>query len=98
MDQLTSEEKPDLLANGVFVYADPSDQIYYGIGKFAVDDGIGFLGEDFEVGPGLRFQVYLVPAENPRAFSRVKTRCSSTSVVSAHARAAKNTKYFLRLI
>ena len=30
MDQLTSEEKSGLAANGTFVHADPSDPIHFG--------------------------------------------------------------------
>jgi len=52
MDQLTSEEKSGLAANGTFVHADPSDPIHYGKGKVSVYDRVVFLDKDFEVGPG----------------------------------------------
>ena len=76
MDQLTSEEKSGLAANGTFVHADPSDPIHFGKGKVSVYDRVVFLDKDFEVGPGPKFHVYLVPAEKIRESSQVKnTMC-----------------------
>jgi hypothetical protein len=72
MDQLTSEEKSGLAANSTFVHADPSDPIHYGKGKVSVYDRVVFLDKDFEVGPGPKFHVYLVPAERIRESSQVK--------------------------
>jgi hypothetical protein len=72
MDQLTSEEKSGLAANSTFVHADPSDPIHYGKGKVSVYDRVVFLDKDFEVGPGPKFHVYLVPAEKIRESSQVK--------------------------
>lgn len=71
MDELTSEEKSGLAATGNFVHADPSDPIHYGKGKVSVYDRVVFLGQDFEVGPGPKYHVYLVPAEKVRNSGQV---------------------------
>jgi len=50
-----------VLARGSFVHANPSDPIHYGKGKVTVYDGLLYLEPDFEVGPGPKYHVYLVP-------------------------------------
>jgi hypothetical protein len=50
-----------LLARGTFVHANPSDPIHYGKGRVTVYEGLLHLEPDFEVGPGPKFHVYLVP-------------------------------------
>jgi hypothetical protein len=72
MDRLTVAEKSGLAANGSFIHADPSDPIHYGKGKVSVYDRVVFLEADFEVGPGPKFHVYLVPAEKIRDSAQVK--------------------------
>ena len=49
------------MARGTFVHANPSDPIHYGKGRVTVYDGLLHLEPDFEVGPGPKFHVYLVP-------------------------------------
>jgi hypothetical protein len=49
------------VAAGVFVHADSGDPIHYGKGKVTVYQGLVHLESDFEVGPGPKFHVYLVP-------------------------------------
>jgi Electron transfer DM13 len=71
MDRLTSVEASKLVATGRFIHADPSDPIHYGKGGISVYEGVVFLEEDFEVGPGPAFHVYLVPKANIRALSEV---------------------------
>ena len=61
MEQLTAAEKTTLLAKGVFIQANPSDPIHYGKGVVRVYEKTLFLDENFEVGPGPAFHVYLVP-------------------------------------
>ena len=51
-------------ARGTFVHANPSDPIHYGQGRMTVYDGLVFLESDFEVGPGPKFHVYLVPEKS----------------------------------
>jgi hypothetical protein len=50
-----------VLARGRFIHANPSDFIHYGKGRVTVYDGLLHLESDFEVGPGPKFHVYLVP-------------------------------------
>jgi electron transfer DM13 len=48
-------------ARGAFVHANPSDPIHYGKGRVTIYEGLLHLESDFEVGPGPKFHVYLVP-------------------------------------
>lgn len=60
-EQVDSRAQRRLVANGNFIHANPSDPIHYGKGKVTVYDSLVFLEADFEVGPGPKFHVYLVP-------------------------------------
>ena len=51
-----------ILARGEFIHADPSDPIHYGKGRMTVYENVLHLEADFEVGPGPKFHVYLVPS------------------------------------
>ena len=51
-----------LVASGNFIHANPSDPIHFGKGRVSVYDDVVHIGENFEVGPGPKFHVYLVPA------------------------------------
>lgn len=53
-----------LVARGSFIHANPSDPIHYGKGNVKAFDNLVFLESDFEVGPGPKFHVYLVPDAN----------------------------------
>ncbi len=53
-----------LLARGEFIHANPSDPIHYGKGRVTIYDGVLHLEPDFEVGPGPKFHVYLVPEKS----------------------------------
>ena len=50
-----------VVATGSFIHADPDDPIHYGKGSVTVFEDTVLLGADFEVGPGPKFHVYLVP-------------------------------------
>jgi hypothetical protein len=50
-----------VVASGSFIHANPSDPIHYGRGKVTVYADLVHLESDFEVGPGPKFHVYLVP-------------------------------------
>jgi hypothetical protein len=52
------------VANGAFIHANPGDPIHYGKGKVTVYRDLVHLEGDFEVGPGPKFHVYLVPETN----------------------------------
>ena len=61
-DQLTeADRKSVVVAEGTFIHANPSDPIHWGKGSVTVRRDSVFLGGDFEVGPGPKFHVYLVP-------------------------------------
>ncbi len=72
-EQLTEVDRRDaVVAQGTFIHANPSDPIHYGKGSATVRNGTVFLGEDFEVGPGPKFHVYLVPRAMIRTSSDLK--------------------------
>ena len=50
-----------VLARGTFVHPNPSDPIHYGKGRVTIYEGLLHLEPDFEVGPGPKYHVYLVP-------------------------------------
>ncbi|MCZ6863887.1 MAG: DM13 domain-containing protein [Alphaproteobacteria bacterium] len=61
-----------VIARGIFIHADPDDPIHYGKGKVTVHAKILRLEQDFEVGPGPKFHVYLVPKATIRKSADVK--------------------------
>jgi hypothetical protein len=65
-ETLTEAEKTRVVAEGTFIHANPSDPVHYGKGAVTVYEQVVFLGEDFEVGPGPAYKVYLVPKEMVR--------------------------------
>jgi hypothetical protein len=78
--EVASEQLPpaarEKLASGTFRHANPSDPVHWGKGTVTLyrqADGatLVHLGDDFEVGPGPRFHVYLVeaaPIDDARGF------------------------------
>jgi hypothetical protein len=72
MERLTVSEQTAVVARGTFVHANPSDPVHYGKGGVTVYEKTVFLGEDFEVGPGPKFHVYLVPKQKIRSSGDVK--------------------------
>lgn len=66
-DIVAHEPVPDapsraLVASGRFIHANPSDPIHRGQGGVKVYQDLLHLESDFEVGPGPKYHVYLVPA------------------------------------
>ena len=59
------------VANGTFIHANPADPIHWGRGKVSVYESAVFLESDFEVGPGPKYHVYLVPAATVRSEEQV---------------------------
>ena len=51
----------EVVARGEFIHANPSDPIHYGRGQASVYADLVHLETDFEVGPGPKYHVYLVP-------------------------------------
>ena len=70
-ETLSRDETGALVAKGEFIHADPNDPVHYGKGAVSVYPNTVFLGEDFEVGPGPDFHVYLVPKADIRSSSDV---------------------------
>jgi hypothetical protein len=60
-ERLADPGSRSVVAQGRFVHANPDDPIHYGRGGVTVYDGVVHLHDDFEVGPGPAFHVYLVP-------------------------------------
>jgi hypothetical protein len=60
-ERLTESDRSALVATGNFIHANPSDPVHYGSGKVSVYERTVFLEPDFEVGPGPKYHVYLVP-------------------------------------
>jgi Electron transfer DM13 len=63
-DQVDNPAGRKLVASGTFIHANPGDPIHYGRGKVSVFQDLLHLENDFEVGPGPKFHVYLVPEQN----------------------------------
>ena len=66
MDALGEKERKKVVATGEFLHANPADPIHYGRGRVTVTPRTVFLEDDFEVGPGPAFHVYLVPKKEVR--------------------------------
>lgn len=62
-EKVENAETKNVIATGKFIHANPSDPIHYGRGSVTVYDDVVHLSSDFEVGPGPKFHVYLVPLE-----------------------------------
>jgi hypothetical protein len=65
-EALTEADRSRLVATGTFIHANTSDPIHYGSGKVSVYERAVFLEQDFDVGPGPAFHVYLVPKASIR--------------------------------
>jgi hypothetical protein len=61
VEQPAGLEQRKVLARGTFIHPNPSDPIHYGKGRVTVYEGLLYLEPDFEVGPGPKYHVYLVP-------------------------------------
>ena len=72
MESLAVAEDTAVVARGEFIHANPSDPIHYGSGRVTVYERNLFVESNFEVGPGPRFHVYLVPKRMIRSSSDVK--------------------------
>ncbi len=60
-DKVADRATKMVVANGRFIHANPSDPIHHGKGGVTVYRDLVHLEADFEVGPGPKFHVYLVP-------------------------------------
>lgn len=67
VEQLTeTDRRGRIVAEGTFIHANKSDPVHWGKGGVTVRQDSVFLGEDFEVGPGPKYHVYLVPKASIR--------------------------------
>ena len=71
-EELVGAEDKTVVATGAFIHANPSDPIHYGSGSVTVYDDTVHLGKEFEVGPGPKFHVYLVPNPEVREAADVE--------------------------
>ncbi|MGQ2901702.1 DM13 domain-containing protein [Neoaquamicrobium sediminum] len=71
-ETLQASNDSRLVAKGTFIHANPSDPIHYGSGGVSVYSDTVFLNEDFEVGPGPKYHVYLVPKASIRSSADVE--------------------------
>ena len=60
-EPLVGKTEREVVANATFIHANPADPIHYGRGTATLYDDLVRLEADFEVGPGPKFHVYLVP-------------------------------------
>ncbi len=72
MEEIADADSRSVVATGMFIHADPSDPIHHGQAAVTLYDGVLHLESDFEVGPGPKFHVYLVPHDEVRAASDVE--------------------------
>jgi len=61
-----------IAATGTFIHANPSNPLHYGKGKVTVYQDLVHLENDFEVGPGPKYHVYLVPEKNVTPMTNVE--------------------------
>jgi hypothetical protein len=61
MEKVPDDSNRTPSATGKFMHANPSDPIHWGKGGVRVYPDLLHLEPDFEVGPGPKFHVYLVP-------------------------------------
>jgi len=66
-ERLSEADRSALVATGNFIHANPSDPVHWGRGRVSVYEKTVFLEPDFEVGPGPKYHVYLVPKAGVRA-------------------------------
>ncbi len=71
-EQLSDAERAAPVASGGFIHANPSDPVHWGKGKVGLYERAVFLETDFEVGPGPKYHVYLVPNAKVRREADVK--------------------------
>jgi hypothetical protein len=72
-DRLTEADRvAPIFAVGTFIHANPGDPIHWGRGSVTVRKDSVFLETDFEVGPGPKYHVYLVPKAPVRASSDLR--------------------------
>ena len=69
---VTDIENKKLFAKGNFIHANPTDPVHYGSGEVSVYDDLLHLEQNFNVGPGPKYHVYLVPQAHITPDTRVQ--------------------------
>ena len=90
-EEVVGAETKQIIAAGAFIHANPSDPIHYGSGAVTVYDDTVRLEQDFEVGPGPKYHVYLVPSDDVTSSSVVQ---NSMFVDLGRLRAFKGSQNF----
>ena len=67
-----SDRNRNLIATGTFIQADPADPMVYGSGGVSLYENLVRLGQDFEVAPGPKYHLYLVPDADITPETRVE--------------------------
>jgi hypothetical protein len=67
-----SKISSEIVATGTFIHANPSDPVHYGRGRVSIYPKLLHLESDFEVGPGPKYHVYLVPEASISNETRVQ--------------------------
>jgi hypothetical protein len=70
-ERLEDAAQRKLVARGTFIHANPSDPVHHGQGAVTVYRDLVRLEGDFEVGPGPKYHVYLVPEREVTPKSKV---------------------------
>lgn len=71
-ESVADADNKTVVAKGGFIHADPSDPVHYGSGGVTVYDDLLHLEDDFRVGPGPKYHVYLVPQADVVPETRVE--------------------------
>ena len=72
LHEMAPDRQPeDILARGVFIHANPDDPVHYGAGNVVAYADILHIEDNFRVGPGPKYHVYLVPYPDIRPDSPV---------------------------
>ena len=71
-EMVDTQTSGEIVASGNFIHANPSDPVHYGKGRVSVYPNLLHLEMDFEVGPGPKFHVYLVPEGDVTPSTRVQ--------------------------
>ncbi len=70
-ETVADSDSRTVVATGEFIHANPADPVHYGKGGFTLYHDLLHLETDFEVGPGPKYHVYLVPLDEVKPSSPV---------------------------
>ena len=71
-ETVANKETRTGVATGTFIHANPSDPVHYGSGGLTLYEDLLHLEADFNVGPGPKYHVYLVPLDEVTPDTRVQ--------------------------